>query len=142
MIFLIVIGVIYPFLAFSKGQDVLVSAAGHLCEVVAAIICFYRCLVAGNAQNFEKPIYSVLGWWIVIHGITFFWKLATNMTARAEYIHDPGYAVKYNDLVRITDRTGWDFGFVAIMFMLCYVIPIILGMIFVYISAKERPESD
>ncbi|MEW6027135.1 MAG: hypothetical protein AB1599_07570 [Planctomycetota bacterium] len=134
MIFLIVLAVIYPFLAFTKGQDVLICAAGHLCEAVAAAICSYRCLVAGNTLVLERPIYAVLAWWLPIHGIAFSWQLATNMAVRAEYINDP---VKYHDLVRIADTTGWDFGFVAIMFMLFYIIPIILGIFFVYLSARK-----
>lgn len=58
----IILSVIYPLLAFTKGQEVLITAAGHLCEAVGAGICFYRCLTTANALSFERPIYAVLGW--------------------------------------------------------------------------------
>ncbi len=125
MITLIALAVVYPFLAFTKGEDVLVTAAGHLCEVVAVGICFYRCLIAGNAQDFERPIYAVLGWWITLHGIGFFWGLATDMAARMQYVSDTS---KYHDLIMITDKTGWDFGFLATVFMLLYFIPLVLSI--------------
>jgi hypothetical protein len=137
MICLIVLVIVYPIFAFTRGQDILILAAGHLCEIVAAGICFYRCLIAGRAQPFERPIYAVLGWWITLHGIGFFWRLATNMSARSEYINDP---VKYHDLIRIADITNWNFGFVATIFMLAFFIPVILMIVLlVWKMTKKTP---
>lgn len=128
MITLLIIATVYPILAFTKGQDVLIAAAGHLCEAVGAGVCFYRCLVAGNALPFERPIYVVIGWWITIHGIRFCWQLGTDLAARTTYLYHPK---GYPDLARITDSTNWSFGFITVIFAVCYFIPAVLSVVLI-----------
>ncbi|MCK4909664.1 MAG: hypothetical protein KAS70_07170 [Planctomycetes bacterium] len=125
---LIIIAVIYSILNFTRAHQVMIGGGGHFFEAIGAGICFYRCLIAGNALDFERPIYAVLGWWITLHGITFFWGLANNMYKRVDYLNDPA---RYNDLDRIANMMQWDFWYVAMFFCGLFFITLILTLILV-----------
>lgn len=137
MICLIVGAALYPFLAFTAMKDILIYAGGHLGEAVGIYICFYRCAFAGNAKQFERPLYSIIGWWMIFFGVGLCWNIIFSDSYRCEYVNDP---IRYNDLIKIADITNWNLGFVAALFAIFYLIPIAYMIILIGRKIINREE--
>jgi len=67
---LCVVALVYPFVAFTKGKDVFAIFGGVLFEVGGAAACFTVCLGAKLERPFERPLYAVWGWWMLLNRMT------------------------------------------------------------------------
>ena len=58
---------LYPFLAFTRMNSILPSAGGILLEIGAAAACFFVVLAVDLERPFERPLYALWGWWMLLN---------------------------------------------------------------------------
>jgi hypothetical protein len=116
--------VVYPFLAFTAANEILVIAGGHLGEIIWASFFFYRATRGGYFQEQERPLYASLGWFLWLGNVTLFFGLATNGNKRAAYESICLIEGGQNDFVRVAEACHSSLARVsAVMLILALVIP-------------------
>jgi hypothetical protein len=58
---------VYALLAFTNGKNLFATAGGILLEIVGASACFYVVLVVSLERPFERPLYALWGWWMLLN---------------------------------------------------------------------------
>lgn len=77
---------LYALLAFTPAHRALISFMGHGSELAFAGIFLYRA-ISGSAikLDVERPLYAMVGFFIVLSGMRFAWGLIHDAGARAAY---------------------------------------------------------
>lgn len=96
---------LYPLLAFTRAQEVVVLAGGHGGEVVWAGFLFYRAVRGGWFQEGERPLYAALGWQLWVGNVVLFFRLATSANYRGLYESVSVADGVENDFVRVAAAT-------------------------------------
>ncbi|MEK7866577.1 MAG: zinc ribbon domain-containing protein [Planctomycetota bacterium] len=82
---LVVLAVAYPAIAFTKLHLALAIFGGVLFEVVGSAACFVACLGARLERPFERPLYALWGWWMLLNRICESWLILTDWRYRLEH---------------------------------------------------------
>jgi hypothetical protein len=67
MITTIVACAVYPLLAFTSANQLFAIAGGVLFEIVGATYCFVRTLTPHLDRPIERPLYALVGWWMLLN---------------------------------------------------------------------------
>ena len=59
--------ILYPFLAFTRARDVVPIAGGVALECFGAAACFYTVFEVHLERPFERPLYALWGWWMILN---------------------------------------------------------------------------
>lgn len=98
LVVLIVVAIAYPFVAFTKGKDVFAIFGGILFEVFGAAACLTVCLGAKLERPFERPLYAVWGWWMLLNRMTETYRMLTDNSYRlAHRVIESGLAAGLAD---------------------------------------------
>jgi peptidase M50B-like protein len=62
-----VAALVYPLLAFTPARSAVASAGGVLLEIGGAAICFTLVLGHPLERPFERPLYALWGWWMLVN---------------------------------------------------------------------------
>jgi hypothetical protein len=60
-------GLLYAFLAFTSAREFLPVAGGVLFEIGGAAACFFVASAPLLRREFERPIYALWGWWMLLN---------------------------------------------------------------------------
>lgn len=83
--------VLYTLVAFSPVHEMLFVAMGHGFELIFAIIFLYRALSGwGCRYAIERPLYGMVGFFIVFFNMRFAWQLQFNPVFRERYLMGKG----------------------------------------------------
>jgi len=58
---------IYPFLAFTGARELVAIGGGVLLECIGAAACFFTVLAVDLERPFERPLYALWGWWMILN---------------------------------------------------------------------------
>lgn len=82
---------LYTLVAFSPLHEMLFVAMGHGFELIFAVIFLYRALSGwGCRYPIERPLYSMVGFFIVFFNLRFAWQLQFNPVFREMYLMGKG----------------------------------------------------
>lgn len=77
---------LYAPLALTRGHEVVILAMGHGGELCFATLAFHRALSGrGCTLAAERPLYGLLGWFLVLGDGVFAWRLRTSASHRELY---------------------------------------------------------
>jgi hypothetical protein len=83
---LLVFLALYAPLALTRGHEVVILAMGHGGELCFATLAFHRALSGrGCTLAAERPLYGLLGWFLVLGDVVFAWRLRTSAFHRELY---------------------------------------------------------
>jgi len=129
---LIAIGIILPIYslcAHTNLNELIILYMGHGTELVIATIFLYRAASGRSIINpLERPVYSLVGWFVLMRDVSFAFSLIFDYGARARYyLGKGGHA---NDFVRIAENhLNCELGAVAFFFLLCCFLPLIIAFL-------------
>lgn len=76
----------YALLAATRGHEAVIVAMGHGGELLFATLFLHRALSGrGCTAPLERPLYGVVGWFIVLSDVGFAWRLLTSSLHRELY---------------------------------------------------------
>ncbi|HTF55788.1 MAG TPA: hypothetical protein VK661_00845 [Planctomycetota bacterium] len=64
---LAVAALIYPLLAFTGAHELVAIAGGVALECLGAAACFFTVLAVALERPFERPLYALWGWWMILN---------------------------------------------------------------------------
>ena len=77
---------LYALLALTRGHEVVILAMGHGGELCFATLALHRALSGrGCTLAAERPLYGLLGWFLVLGDVVFAWRLRTSAFHRELY---------------------------------------------------------
>jgi len=131
--------IVYSLFAFTPGKDWLISASGILGEYVGMGILLYICLFKKNLKiNFERFLYGLLGWHMLIERLSFLFKLKADRAFYNTYVGGSSWQTgMIGDLAKIAFDINYRFSMnsfntiVNIFIVLAFVPLIILAVIMV-----------
>ncbi len=82
---LVAVVLAYPAIAFTKLGLALAIFGGLLFEVGGATACFAVCLGAKLDRPFERPLYALWGWWMLLNRVCEDWLILTDWSYRLEH---------------------------------------------------------
>jgi hypothetical protein len=83
---LLVLLALYGGLAATRGHEAVIVAMGHGGELLFATLFLHRALSGrGCTTPIERPLYALLGWFIVLSDLGFAWQLLTSSLHRELY---------------------------------------------------------
>ncbi len=141
LLILCIIGVlVYPLFAFTNGKFALALAGGMILEVVGAAVCFTVCLGARLELTFERPLYALWGWWMLINRMTEAFLMLTNKTYRdATRIIESGLAAGLpHDVTQITELLRISAEPVLLFILFLGVLSLPCSMIIAYFMTRYR----
>lgn len=107
-------------------HEVVVLAMGHGAELLFAALCLHRALTGDAVERpVERPLYAMVGWFLILEGIWFAWGLLTDPGKRQVY-EDAKGGGHWMDFSRLAeDYFGVDLSWVALLFLLaCIATPV------------------
>jgi hypothetical protein len=120
LIFLSILVLIYSVCAFTSIHSVLILFMGHGTELVIAGLFIYRSL-SGRAiiHVVERPLYAIIGFFIVFADIGMAYKLLTSFTYRQDYLGAKGGDLDMDFIVIARDYLHSDMSSVVMVFFAC-----------------------
>lgn len=130
LVLLSLVVVIHGLLAFTSGHEALILFMGHGTELVIAGIFIYRAVSGSKVVHaIERPLYGIIGFYIVLADITFAWGLMTSPAKRAAYGAAKGGG-HWMDFSRIAyEHFQVHLTAVAVFFLMCCLAPPILAFL-------------
>jgi hypothetical protein len=125
---------IYLICAYTPIHEILILYMGHGFELLFAIIFLYQCASGlGCPLSVERPLYGMLGSYVIFNNVQFASDILMSPTARAMYEAGKG-GVLDNDFVRLArDYFHTDLSHVFIFYLLCIAVtPVLAGLLFYY----------
>jgi len=58
---------VYPLLAFTGAKHLVPVAGGVALECLGAAACFYTVFAVHLERQFERPLYALWGWWMILN---------------------------------------------------------------------------
>ena len=107
-------------------HEVVVLAMGHGAELLFAALCLHRAITGDAVQRpVERPLYAMVGWFLVLEGTWFAWGLLTDPGRRQAY-EDAKGGGHWMDFSRLAeDYFGVDLSWMAFLFLAaCIAIPV------------------
>lgn len=141
LITMVILAVLYPFLAFTDRKEWLLTLAGHGGEMVIATIFLWRSLVPTfKVQEEERMLYAALGWYLWFQNLIMNWNLIYSQESRDWYAENGSFGVE-NDFIRIADTFGWSLPFLSGVMLLLFLAVPPLGLIWARWSILHKPDS-
>jgi hypothetical protein len=114
---------LYPIVAFTRLHLDAISLAGHGAEAVGVAILFWRALAGGQFAEWERPVCSMLAWWVWIRNLRLFAGIVFSSEARTDYLTIA--ITGENDLVTVAKAHGLSLTSLAfVCLLLTLAIPI------------------
>jgi hypothetical protein len=130
-----IISVLHLFLTFTNIHSLIIIFMGHGMELLIAGLFIYRALSGRSiVHGVERPLYAILGFFLVFSDVGFAYRLLTSHDEREEYFSAKGGDVDM-DFLRIardhfhTDNIG---GPVFFFLVLSLVVPIVALLAYRY----------
>ncbi|MBY0401654.1 hypothetical protein K2X89_15280 [Myxococcota bacterium] len=96
--------VLYVPLALTRGHEAAILMMGHGGEVCFATLALHRALSGRGCQlEAERPLYALVGWFLVLAGMRFAWQLRTSDLHRELYESAKGGG-HWMDFSRLADE--------------------------------------
>jgi hypothetical protein len=130
VVFLFVVICMHALFSYTSIHSVMIAFMGHGTELIIGGWFIYRAL-SGRAvvHSVERPLYGVIGYFIVFWNINFAYRLLTSPLFRAEYESAKGGIVDM-DFVRIAgDYLHTSFNSVVYFFLICSVLTLVLSFL-------------
>jgi hypothetical protein len=147
VVFFSAIALIHFALALTKGHEVVILAMGHGTELIIGGLFIYRALASrAIVHPAERPVYAIVGFFLVFSDVKFSYDLLWNPMFQAEYLEGKGGCLD-NDFVRIArDIFALPMSRVTAVFFFCTLLtPVVSFLAFRYEeyvhSAIVRPLS-
>jgi hypothetical protein len=125
---LVALGGVHALYAFTDAQEVVIQAMGHGTELLFAVLALQRGLTGRCvAHEAERFAYSLVGWFLVVHNLTFAWGLMTSVEARYWYgqAKGGGHWMDFDRIARILFDGGRSLPLVAgLFFVFCLLTPV------------------
>ncbi|MBI5252286.1 MAG: hypothetical protein HY912_22555 [Desulfomonile tiedjei] len=121
MIFAVI--AVHLFCTFTKYHSLLIVAMGHGTELLIGGLFIYRAL-SGRAiiHYVERPLYSVIGFFMVFSNMALSYRLLTSWSERGAYAAAKGGHMEM-DFIRIArDHLNWKLTSVALLFLVLSVL--------------------
>jgi hypothetical protein len=130
LIFLAILVLIYSVCAFTAIHSVLILFMGHGTELVVAGLFIYRSL-SGRAiiHAVERPLYGIIGFFIVFADISMAYKLLTSFAYRQDYLAAKGGDMDMDFIVIARDYLHSDMASVVVVFLACCLACLFLGFL-------------
>lgn len=109
-------------------HEVVILAMGHAAELMFAALCLHRAITGeGTERRIERPLYAMVGWFLILEGTWFAWGLLTDPGRRQAY-EDAKGGGHWMDFSRLAeDYFGVDLSVVAVLFLLaCLATPVLV----------------
>lgn len=109
-------------------HEVVILAMGHAAELLFAALCLHRAITGeGTERRVERPLYAMVGWFLVLEGIWFAWGLLADSARREAYEGAKGGG-HWMDFSRLADEyLGVDLSLVAAVFLAaCVATPVLV----------------
>jgi hypothetical protein len=115
--------------ALTPAHDAVILAMGHGAELAFATLALHRALSGRACQlEAERPLYGLVGWFLVLQGLQFAWQLRTSAAQRALYAEAKGGG-HWMDFSRLaTEYLQLPLESVATGFLLCCLAPPLLAL--------------
>lgn len=134
VIVLVVVALLHALFSFTDVHSVIILFMGHGTELIIGGLFIYRSL-SGRAivHPAERPLYAVIGFFLIFSDISLGFSLLTSPDARAEYLAAKGGDMDM-DFIRIArDHLHVKMNSVVFVFLLCSVIaPVVSFLAFRY----------
>jgi len=114
--------------SLSAIHEVVILAMGHAAELLFAALCLHRAITGeGTQRRVERPLYAMVGWFLVLESSWFAWGLLTDAARRQEYEAAKGGG-HWMDFSRLAeDYLGVDLSLVAVVFLAaCIATPVVV----------------
>jgi hypothetical protein len=130
LIVMTILVLIYSVCAFTRIHSILILFMGHGTELVIAGLFIYRSL-SGRAviHAAERPLYGIIGFFIVFADIGMAYKLLTNLSYREDYLEAKGGEMEMDFLVIARDYLHSDMASVVIVFLVCCLACLVLSFL-------------
>ncbi|WP_372370195.1 hypothetical protein [Candidatus Uabimicrobium sp. HlEnr_7] len=121
--------ILYTFLAFTGIHKQIILFMGHGMELIIAGIFIYRGL-SGSAviHKLERPLYSMLGFFIVFYDMRFAYRLAYLESYRTQYGNAKGGG-HWMDFSQLATYMQMSLSSIAFLFMLCCILPVVISFL-------------
>jgi hypothetical protein len=132
--------VVYSICAFTRIHEILIKFMGHGFELLFAGIFLYRVLSGfGCRSAIERPLYGMLGFFILFSDLQFASGLMTDADLRTIYEDGKGGLLD-NDFVLLSrDYFSVDLSIVVLFFLICCLLtPVITYLLFRYQSSAWK----
>jgi hypothetical protein len=129
-IFLVVVAVSHAIFSYTDFHSVIILFMGHGTELIIGGLFIYRSL-SGRAivHPAERPLYAVIGFFLIFSDIALGFSLLTSPDARAEYLSAKGGDIDM-DFIRIArDHLRVKMSSVVLFFFFCSVIAPVLSFL-------------
>jgi hypothetical protein len=130
LILLAALVILYSVAAFTSIHSVLILFMGHGTELVIAGWFIYRSL-SGRAviHAAERPLYGIIGFFIVFSNISMAYKLLTNAYYREDYLSAKGGDMDMDFSVIANDYLHSDMTSVVIVFFICCLVCLVFSFL-------------
>ena len=120
---------LHGLIAFTRAHEALMLAMGHGGELCFATLALHRALSGrGCKLQAERPLYGLVGWFLVLYGAQFAWRLRTSAFHREVYEEAKGGG-HWMDFSRLADEYfHTSLEAVATAFLLACVLPPVLAL--------------
>ncbi|MBI4961677.1 MAG: hypothetical protein HY913_00220 [Desulfomonile tiedjei] len=130
MALLIATAILHALFSFTSVHSILILFMGHGTELIIAGLFIYRSLT-GRAvfHSFERPLYGIIGFFIVFADLALAYRLLTSASYRAEYASAKGGDIDM-DFVRIAgDYLHTTMTPVVVVFLACCLLCLVLSFL-------------
>jgi hypothetical protein len=124
--------VVYGICAFTRIHEILIKFMGHGFELLFAGIFLYRALSGvGCRSTIERPLYGMLGFFILFSDFRFASDLLTDPDMRAIYEEGKGGLLDNDFVLLARDYFNVNLSVVAVFFLICCLLtPLITYLLF------------
>ncbi len=130
VLFLIAISIIHVILSLTVWHSVLIVFMGHGFELIIATLFIYRALSARSIiHTIERPMYSIIGFYIFFYDLVFAYKMLTNLSYEAEYLDSKDGDIDPDFLVIAREHLGVSMRSVVFFFLFCCFLPPVVSFL-------------
>ncbi len=130
VVFLIAVACIHALFSYTSIHSILIIFMGHGTELVIAGLFIYRALTGRAVVHaVERPLYGIIGFFIVFSDLAFAYRLLTSAAFRAEYASAKGGDIDM-DFARIAgDYLHVSMNSVVLVFFICCLLCLVLSFL-------------
>lgn len=135
----VILGVLvalYPVIAFTRLHLDAISLAGHGAEAVGVAVLFWRALRGGLFAEWERPVSSMLAWWVWIRNLRLFGGIVVSPEMRTDYLTVA--ITGENDLVTVAKALGTPLPALAAV---CFVATLLVPLAAIAVSWRPREKT-
>jgi len=125
--YLLGFAIIYSLCAFTPLHEMLIKSMGHGFELLFAGIFLFRALSGHGSQiPIERPLYGMMGFFMLLNDIRFAWGLMTNADEREIYEAGKGGLLDNDFVILARDYLGVDLSIVVALFLVCCFLTLLI----------------